>query len=82
MVNTFKIPRPQYMLYFCILTTKYTIQYKQSCTTTTMPVERKVTMSHKYKVCYCTKRLSAVDIVPWGGKKRQGYSSGSAGTEK
>jgi len=55
-----------YLKYFgqnacCILTTKYKIQYKQWCTTTTRPVQCKVTMSRhtKYKVRYCTKRLFA-----------------------
>ena len=35
-----------------------------SCTTTTRPVQRKVTMSHKVQSTLdCTKRFSAVDIV-------------------
>jgi len=34
---------------FCILTTKYKIQYKRSCTTTTRPVQsHNVTWSTKY----------------------------------
>jgi len=45
----------------CILTTKYKIQYKQSCVTTTRTVQCKITMSchTKYKVHYCTKRVLA-----------------------
>jgi len=57
---------------FCILTTKYKIQYKQSCTTTTRHVQCKVTMSHDVQRTYCTKRFSAVDIVPRGGKIASG----------
>jgi len=55
-------------VFFCILTTEYTIHYKQSCTTTTRHVQCKITMSHKVQVHYCTKRFSAVDSVPWSGK--------------
>ena len=61
MYNVFKILWPKYMLYFLYFNKKYKIQYKQSSTTITRPVQCKVTMSchTKYKVGYCTKRLFA-----------------------
>ena len=59
MVYVFKILWPKYMLYFLYFNNK--IQYNQSCTTTTRPVQSKVTMSchttYKVGLGYCTKCL-------------------------
>jgi len=54
MVNVFKILWPKYMLY---ITIKYKIQYKRSCTTSTRPVQRKVTMSHEVQSTLLHKTL-------------------------
>jgi len=40
MVNVFKILWPKYVLYFLHFNKKYKIQYKQSCITTTRPVQQ------------------------------------------
>jgi len=59
---------------FCILTTKYKIQYKRSCTTTTRRVQRKVTVSHEVQSTllhktlfgsgyYSTKRKNSVNNI-------------------
>jgi len=42
---------------FCILTRKYKIQYKRSCTATTRPVQCKVTMSHEVQSTLLHKTL-------------------------
>jgi len=42
---------------FRILTTKFKIQYKQSWTTTTRPVQRNVTMSHEVQSTLLHKTL-------------------------
>jgi len=89
MINVFKILWPKYMLYiFCILRTKYKIQYKQSCTTTPRPLRCKVTMSHEVQSTllhrtlfgsgYCSVRQknSVKDIHPTTpGRKITGYYS-------
>jgi len=55
MVSVFKILQPKYMRY--LLYFKNKIQHKQSFTTTTKPVQRKVTMSHEVQSALLHKTL-------------------------
>ena len=73
---------------FCILTTKYKIQYKQSCSITTRPMKCKVIMSHEVQstllhktlfgsgYCSVRRKNSVRDIHPAAcGRKNNGYYS-------